>query len=598
MILQSLCRYYNLLADTHPDEISKPGWCPRRVAFMLDLSPEGELRGVIPSPDDKGWQRIVPEQVKRSSGVAANCLCDNAAYILGFDDKGKPERSLKCFEAAKALHLEVLKDVRSEAAHAVRSFFERWNPSADIEDLLSQLASVDVAAKMLSGGMLEFSLCGKRVIDDLAVRGAWERYRLSSNKGAFLGVCLVTGEHSPIARLHPAIKGVCGAQSMGASLVGFNAPAFESYGHDGEQGLNAPVSEQATFAYSTALNYLLSDRKHHMILGDTTVVYWAERNDEMCTLVVSSLLGGSASPKGAPNNPDEDINAIMKRIRSGRPVEGADFDEPFYVLGLAPNAARLSVRFFHRSTFGEVLENLAAHYERIEIAGRGMVGEKRYLTPYMLLKEVENPHASKGAVSPLLGGALLRSILDDTDYPEALFTNAILRTRATQDDKDSRVYKVTKGRAAIIRAYLIKNKKRSKEEVTVSLNEERTDVPYVIGRLFYTLESMQQTANPGINTTIKDRYFNSACATPGLVFPTLLGLAQSHLSKIRRDRPGLAIHLEQRMAGLLDELDSFPKRLSLEEQGDFYLGYYQQERAQFDGRKSAKTEDDSNEQEA
>lgn len=597
MILQSLCAYYDQLLETHPDEVSKPGWCPRRVSFMLDLSPQGELRGVIPSSDDKGQLRTVPEQVKRSSGVAANFLCDNSSYFLGIDAKGKPDRSVSCFEAARVLHLEVLADAESDAACAVRGFFEDWNP-ADGADILRSVTSADVVEKVLSGGNLEFSVRGERVLDDAEVCSVWERFKLASNEDAKTMSCLVTGERSPIARLHPAIKGVYGAQSVGASLVGFNAPAFESYGHDGEQGLNAPVGEQAAFAYSTALNYLLGDSSHHMILGDTTVVYWAERHDDVCTFAVSSLLGGSPVYGERLRDSDGDIAAIMGRIRSGKPIEGVDLDEPFYVLGLAPNAARLSVRFFHRSTFGAVLENLAAHYGRLEIAGTGAAGERRYLTPYRLLKEIENPHSSKGSVSPLLGGAFLRAILEDVEYPEALFSNAMLRTRATQDDKDNHIYKVTRGRVAIVRAYLIKNKKRSEEEVTVSLNEDRTDAPYVLGRLFAILEGIQQTANPGINATIKDRYFNSACATPSIAFPTLVKLAGNHLSKIERDRGGLARFLESEMSELLGNLDSFPKRLSLEQQGDFLLGYYHQTCKRFEKRQGANNQDEQNEQEA
>lgn len=597
MILQSLCAYYDQLLETHPDEVSKPGWCPRRVSFMLDLSPQGELRGIIPSPEDKGQLRTVPEQVKRSSGIAANFLCDNSSYLLGLDGKDKPERALRCFEAARDLHLEVLANADSAVARAVRGFFEGWDPSVGV-DRLRSLTSADVVEKMLAGGNLEFSLRGERVLGDPEVRGAWEQFKLSPCEGASVMTCLVTGEHVPIARLHPAIKGVYGAQSMGASLVGFNAPAFESYGHDGEQGLNAPVSEDAVFAYSTALNYLLSDKKHHMLLGDTTVVYWAEQYDDACTFAVSSLLGGPPVLGERSQDPDGDIDAIMKRIRGGKPVEDVDMDVPFYVLGLAPNAARLSVRFFHRSTFGAVLENLAAHYRRLDIVGTGAAGERRYLTPYMLLKEVENPHSSKGAISPLLGGALLRAILDDAVYPEALFSNAMLRTRATQDDKDNRIYKVTRGRAAIVKAYLLKNKKRSEEEVTVSLNEERTDAPYVLGRLFAVLEGIQQTANPGINATIKDRYFNSACATPSIAFPTLVKLAGSHLGKIERDRGGLSRYLEAEMMGLLDKLDSFPKRFSLEQQGDFLLGYYHQTRKRYEKRQIADEQNEQSEQEA
>lgn len=266
MILQALVGFYEQLAKEHPEKIARVGWCSRQVAFMLVLSSEGELVNVIPSDEKRGWTMMVPEQVKRTVGVAANLLCDNATYLLGIDAKGKPERARQCFEAARERHLAFLQGVGSPSAAAIRRFFETWNP----EDALSRVAVTDAGEALLAGGNLVFRVDGKNALDDPAIRSAWEKACEKPSEGAAVMTCLVSGKQAPIARLHPAIKGVVGAQAMGASLVGFNARAFESYGHDEEQGLNAPVSEYATFAYSTALNYLLSDRKHHMRIGDTT----------------------------------------------------------------------------------------------------------------------------------------------------------------------------------------------------------------------------------------------------------------------------------------------------------------------------------------
>ena len=258
MILQALVGFYEQLAKEHPEKIARVGWCSRQVAFMLVLSSEGELVNVIPSDEKRGWTMMVPEQVKRTVGVAANLLCDNATYLLGIDAKGKPERARQCFEAARERHLAFLQGVGSPSAAAIRRFFETWNP----EDALSRVAVTDAGEALLAGGNLVFRVDGKNALDDPAIRSAWEKACEKPSEGAAVMTCLVSGKQAPIARLHPAIKGVVGAQAMGASLVGFNARAFESYGHDEEQGLNAPVSEYATFAYSTALNYLLSDRKH------------------------------------------------------------------------------------------------------------------------------------------------------------------------------------------------------------------------------------------------------------------------------------------------------------------------------------------------
>ncbi len=391
-------------------------------------------------------------------------------------------------------------------------------------------------------------------------------------------------EKAPIARLHPSIKGVMGSQAMGASLVGFNARAFESYGRDEEQGLNAPVSERATFAYATALNYLLSDRKHHVRLGDTTVVYWADKNDDACAELTYDFFDarphGPASAEGAESDPDQLIEEVMTKLACGLPIKGVDLDANFFVLGLAPNAARLSVRFFQRSTFGDVLDNLRRHYDRLDVARAPY--EKKYLTPYRLLAETENPNSKQKPATSVLGGALMRSILGDLPYPEALYENAILRVRATQDNDERHTRKVTRGRAAIVKAYLLKNKGRSEEEVTVSLNEGRTDAPYVLGRLFSVLESIQEAASPGVNATIKNKYYDSASATPSVVFPLVIKLSDRHLEKLGRDGKGLAIHYERMRGELLDRIDAFPKRLTLEEQGDFILGYHHQTQKRYE----------------
>lgn len=569
MILQALADYYEQLVVEHPELVARPGWCSRQVAFMLELSPEGKLVGIIPSDEKRGWTRTVPMQLKRASGIAANLLCDNATYLLGIDAKGKPERARQCFEAAKERHLAFLADVDSPAATAVRGFFETWDPQEAADDA----AVVAAGEALLAGGNLVFRVAGREVLEDSAVAKAWDRAYLQPSDDAAVMTCLVSGEKAPIARLHPSIKGVMGAQAMGASLVGFNARAFESYGHDEEQGLNAPVSERATFAYTTALNYLLADRKHHIRLGDTTVVYWAEKNDAACSGMFSQALG-APSIDDEETNPDDLIDAIMEKLEKGLLPREVDLNATFYVLGLAPNAARVSVRFFLRDTFGTIISNVGKHYKRLDIVHASY--ERRYLSPYRLLAETANPNACDPAASSVLGGALMRSIIEDLRYPEAFFSNVLLRVRASQDNDEQRTRKVTRGRAAILKACLIKNYHQSEEVVTVSLNEDRDDAPYVLGRLFAILESIQEAANPTIKRTIKATYFDSAASTPASIFPLIIKLAGSHLQKISQDRKGLAVHYEKQVGTLCDKMQAFPKRLSLEDQGSFVLGYYQQ----------------------
>lgn len=589
MILQSLVEYYDQLCKTNPGDVAQLGWSPRKVAFLIEIEEDGHLANLIPAEDKSGWTFFVPEQVKRSSGIKANLLCDNASYLFGIDAKGDEARAIKCFEASKERHLNFLDPLESDAAQAVFRFFETWDPTQAKENDVIAKAGKD----LLAGGNLVFRYQGKLVLDDPVIRQAWDSEYLAPASDSTLMTCLVSGKTEPIAKIHQNIKGLVGAQSSGATLVGFNANAFESYGHDGEQGLNAPVGERAAFAYITALNYLLASPEHRIRLGDTTIVYWAKENDLELSKGFNAMFGGfsltmeATEGEGPEENPDKKLNAIMKAIERGRISNSPNMEVPFFILGLAPNAARASVRFFLRSTFGEVMQNLTHQYERLKIVHAPF--EREYLTPYHLLRETENPNASKKDATSLLGGSLMRSILTDSNYPEALFTNVMLRIHATQNDDDKHVRKVTSGKASIIKAYLLKNRHKTEKEVTVGLNEERNDPPYVLGRLFAVLEAIQDAANPGVNSTIMNRYFDSASVTPATVFPGLIKLAYHHLDKLSREKYGLAVHLRKQLGDLTEELGDFPKQLSIVEQGAFVLGYQHQYQSRFKAGEKAES---------
>lgn len=581
MILQALARYYDYLLEHEPDEIPRPGWCERPVTAKLELDTGGNLVNVVPAPEKRGWRLSVPEQAKRASGICANLLCDTSGYLLGMDAKGKPERTAACHAASVARHEAALEGVDSVPARAVLRFLRRWDPAEEAENPLI----AENAEALLAGKSLVFAVDGEDVLDDPAIRRRVEEIALESSDSATRMVCLVSGEEEPIARLHPAIKGVTGAQSTGASLVSFNARAFESFSREDSQGLNSPVGARSAFAYATALNHLLSRPDHRMRLGDTTVVFWAEREDEECSNAIARLLGNTGlsaqmDTKASATEADRALEAIMRTVRRGTLADAYDVDAPFYVLGLAPNAGRLAVRFFWSSRFGDVVENLARHYERTAICHAPF--EREHLTPYQLVHETENPHATHHEASSELAGALMRSILADARYPESLYENVLLRIRATTNDPERHVRKVTRGRAAIVRAHLIKNAGKSEKEVTMSLNEDKSCPAYVLGRIFATLEEIQDAANPSVNTTIADKYFDSASATPAAVFPIIIKLAKHHLEKLDRDKPGFAVALRKQLGGLIDRLDEFPKRLSVEDQGEFILGYYQQNQRRYE----------------
>lgn len=581
MILQSLASYYERLAEK--GEVARPGWCSAKVSFALNLGADGSIAGIMPLKQtvQNGKKSVerpvnlkVPEMVARSSGVKSNFLCDNSKYILGIDKEGAGKRNRECFEAAKKRHMELLEHVSCAGAEAVLSFFMSWEPEKAKEN--PELSAV--WEEVTAGGNLVFYYNGKYVHEDEEVAEKWEQEYLASEEGEE-GICLVTGKTAKIARIHTTIKGVQGAQSSGAALVSFNAPAFESYGK--EQSNNAPVGNAAVFAYTTALNYLLSKREYVKQLGDTTVVYWAEDADA----AYQNLFYAASEP--ALDN-QKLLKGVFENLEKGRAVDAEsvekniNLDQKFYILGISPNAARLSVRFFYTDSFGAILRHLKEHYDRMEIVRRSS-DSLEYLGIWRMLQETVNQKSKDKKPQAGMAGRTFEAILSGGRYPESLFAAVMTRLRAEQDDKDVHSYKITRGRAAIIKAYLLRNCRNlnMKGEDFVELNEECRDIAYVLGREFAVLEAIQEDANPGINATIKDRYFNSACATPGIIFPVLFKLKNSHIRKLS---DGKKVHYEKILTQLQGKIpcSGTPKTLSLEQQGQFILGYYHQVQKRFE----------------
>ena len=596
MLLKDLSDYYDTLLEDHPDEVAHPGWSVCFVKGFLEIDQNGRLVNIVPAPEKRGVSLRVPEQVKKTSGIKANFLCDAAPYLLGIPARKKPgsdasddehaayakdaDRARRCFEASRELHHELLDAVDSPLARAILAHYDSWKPSEAADDLIVS-AHADVLA---AGGFFTFSLLsdedGRLAIHDVDITAAWDEHYAQDGDASELMRCLVTGDMAPVARLHPSVKGVAGAQSSGASLVSFNERSSESYGHVEEQGRNAPVSKRAAQAYGASLNYLLSNRAHHACLGDTTIAYWSDRCDHANTEFMSLLaFGGGAFADIKPDegaSAREQLDGTIRRLIQGKPVEasGLDLDAPFHIVGLAPNAARLSVSFVLKSRFGDVVENIAEHYRCLEIAAPR--DSRLFLDPYTLLRAVENPHSTKPVFSSSLAAPLLGAILSGGKYPMGLYQTAILRIRATQDNP------VNRERAAIIKACLIRNFRKSKEEISVKLNERRQDIAYNLGRAFCLLESIQWNANDG-KTNIASRFMNSASSAPAIAFPVLLRLANVHLNKIASSNAGLAADYKRRLAEVLgeDRVPAFPQRLTLDEQGDFFLGYYHQYASRF-----------------
>lgn len=570
MILQALVKHYENLAEQ--GKVSRLGWCQAKVSFEINLSKDGDVIGItsrkVEEPRGKKlvWipaALMVPEMVSRSSGVSANFLCDNSKYMLGIDAEGTNQRVIDCFQATREKHQLVLQAAQRETAHAILAYFEKWDPQKAAEHPVIR----EYWEELTEGGNLIFSVEGQEAQEDKEIWECWEKYR-EQNDGEDSGICLVTGKRAEISRIHKVIKGVPGAQSSGAALVSFNAPAFESYGK--EQSYNAPVGRYAEFAYTTALNYLLSQRDYTFSLGDSMIVYWAESGKEQ----YQKCFWNMCMPT---RDNQKKLKDIFDSLKDDTKVylEDTEIDpnQNFYILALAPNAARLSVRFFYVNSFGKILQNIAEHYERLEIV-KPAWEEQDYLGIRDMLNETVNQKSKDKMPVPNMAALVLQAILSGGRYPASLYTHTLIRIRAECGN-------VNWKRAAIIKAVLIENYDCMKGEEFMGLKEDCNEAAYVLGRLFSVLEAIQKEANPSITTTIRDRYFNSACATPAVIFPVLIKLKNSHVKKLEREKGGAKVYYEKELTEIMGKLDAFPKRLSLEQQGQFALGYYHQQQEKY-----------------
>lgn len=565
MILQALTEHYEDLLALN--KTTKPGWGLNKVSYGINLSDNGDIISLLPlQTEQMRGKKIqlaprvmeVPMPFKRTSSPVAYFLCDNSGYLLGINE-GKSKKAEEYFDLSKKLHLELLSNTDCSAGHAVACFFKKWDPAiASANPLI-----LDKWDDLINGANLIFWYKDEPVSNDPEVRKIWQEYYDNKNEGHLIQ-CLVTGEKTYLENIHPPIKGVKGAQTTGAALVSFNAPSFWSYEH--EYGENAPVGRYAAFAYTTALNNLLADWEHVQHIGDATVVCWAAGGESAYQdFGMAALYGDTIT--------EQDVQGALSKLAVGQPIEWnntmLDPETRFYVLGLSPNASRLSVRFFWQNSFGALARNIQKHYERLKII-KPAYEKYEDLSIWQLLQETVNKNAREKTASPQLAGDVLRAVLTNGFYPTTLIDSVTLRIRAEHE--------ITRGRAAIIKAYYLRNKniKVPEEVLTVGLNKDSTYVPYVLGRLFSVLEKIQKRANPDINTTIKDKYFNSASATPSLVFPILINLAQKHLQKLDIKAQSYFNIQLQEIFDKFDEITEYPKRLTMPEQGSFQIGYYHQ----------------------
>jgi CRISPR-associated protein Csd1 len=584
MILQSLNELYSRLAADPAYEIAPPGFSPQKICFRMVLKTDGSLFDIqdARSPDEKGKMQntlmLVPGEAKPpGAGINPCLLWDNQTYLLGRQPEDKADGfGLSRFEAFRQRHLELESTIKDPSFSAVCRFLEQWN-SERITDfpILNDLGT----------GFGIFQLQGqkKAVHESSAVQEWWLLSQAAVVPGD-LGQCLLTGEELPIARLHPKIKGVTGAQAAGASIVSFNANAYESYGK--AQSYNAPVSEAAAFRYGTALNSILTgpkSQKHRIRIGDTTTVFWTEKPSIVEDCFANIFAGGSQATEEVQDETKRgQLQRVLEAIRSGGKYQelGESGDTQFHILGLAPNAARISIRFYHRSTVADLLAKLHDHQRCLEIVRQfteqtgSRFPDPEFPALWQIIRETAR---AADEIPPLLGGALARAIIVGTPYPEGLFSAIIRRIHADRT--------INYLRAATLKAVLTRNHKL---DIPIMLDTENRDPAYLLGRLFAALEKTQEDALGNVNAGIRDRFYSSASSTPASVFPRLLRTYQHHLSKLNG---GAKVNRERMVQEIVASVDAsgFPNQFALKKQGIFAIGYYHQRKDFFTKKETAPT---------
>ena len=562
MILQELCSYYDLLSADPESGVALRNYSAVGCSYAITLSESGEIKGIVPlSEDKKKPTLIVPEQKTRTSKSSPYFLCDKSKYFLGFEwkkDKDKKQifaSTEKFVQDAYSLHKEIAGDSDVKPLNAVLNFLKKRIDGVPI--------GIDSEHDIFQNGFIVFRYEGEYVHDIPEVRSLWETYCSQESDDEIIGQCLITGEDNQrIARIHTNLKGISGGQPSGCSLVSFNKDSFESYGKS--QSYNAPISETAMFKYTTALKYLLSRKdKNYLRLADTTVLFWAESKKEE-EIISYFLNSDSQNDKTVEDKiTEQEIADILKSVRDGKPVSGiANPDSKTCILGLAPNMARLSIRFWYRNTFRDFILRMSEHQENMHVLNSK--GESRHVSISQILRKISPPGKEWWTKVPAAyERSLFHAVVSGAPYPMSVYTGVLMRIRAEAGDD----FGVDSVRVGYLKAVLMRN--YHNEELTVTLNQKSTDTAYSLGRLFAVMEILQEKANG--TSAIRSRYFAAASMSPKKVFPSLLNLSQHHIAKYEKSG-----YLDKMIESILSVISDFPAHLSLEEQGRFVLGYYHQ----------------------
>lgn len=570
MILGELYKLYHLIS-ARGGVLPRRGWSIQKVSFRVVITESGDFvriedarelqpRGPKKKLTSESREMTLPGEGKPSgSGVNPCFLWDNGAYMLGAVAV-KP-RAIEYFEEFRKKHLGLEAEINCPAFSSVCRFLEKWREDMCLEHFTDKALFTGNGVFRVLGNMHD-------VHEDETIVRWWNSVGCTTwreGEASETGICLITGQLGPIAMLHePVIKGVVGAQSSGAKLVSFNCKSFESYGK--EQSVNSPVSQEAAFAYCNALNYLLGSSSNRLRIGDATTVFWTdappERSEELELIALTSM--EVAPREGQDEALLQRVGHLLRDIADGKDssvvlhgTEGVHF----YILGLSPNASRLSVRFFYESSFGDFIKNIAKHYQALRLVPRGeKFKDPEFISPFLILRETARESKD---VPPSFGGALMRAVLSALPYPDSIAI-AILRRMRTD-------HFVNYVRCSYLKAWL--TRKLPNEHITTMLDTNNNHPGYLLGRVFAVLQKTQEDALPDINRTLQEAFYASASTSPRSVFPRLLKLSRHHLAKLPIGR---RIVREKLLQEIMASLAEIPARLNLAEQSFFALGFYHQ----------------------
>lgn len=607
MLIQALCDY---AAKQEPSD-TPDGWQEQKIHYRIELSPEGDIVRITDvRTENKISEKItkyepeiikLPTRVQTTNQILANIIEHRPVYLFGinydsktasFTTEDKTGKAAKSHQAFVEQNLKICESLTSDICKAYCNFLKKWTPADMTENtILTSLGK--------EYGLSAFGFCleGLRdyLEDDSQIKDAYNTFYEKQKQDTVIDeeqivTCSILGEKLPAARTHNRIK-FPGGNPSGSVLVGINENAFESYGKT--QSFNSNISEKAMQIYTSTLNKLLSDKNHHKIINDMVIVYFAMKTDDTAECNLFNEMWGIQTDNIADgqtaNQQNKKLNDLFTAAKGGGITNTDTMIDPnttFYIIGLTPNSARICQKFFCKDTFGNIIQNLAQHQNDLCINEK----EKRNIYFSQIAKELISPKAKDASVPPPLMTNIMLAAMQGTNYPPELLSTVITRIKTDHDEKGKPFIKLNATRAGIIKACLNRKARLShrKEEITMSWNETNENPAYACGALFAVYEKMQRDVSGDLNRTIKDTYFTSACSHPAVIMPRLEKLSQAHIHKMST---GQAIYYQRLIADLMDKISStgFPATLSMDNQGQFIIGYYQMNKKLYTKKETKET---------